>query len=154
LANALTNAVATELSLGTLDAARLHLRELAALTPGLGDPGMDVSVEHCAGDLALADGDPAAAARHYQAGAEIAHKAGLGMEVVLPSKLGEAQLARGNKAAALKATTKAAAMHRAQSFTKPDRWTSQEIWWRHAQALSASNKAKHAQEALERAYGF
>src|SRR5260370_32270446 len=45
-------------------------------------------------------------------------------------------------------------MHRAQSFAKPDRWTSQEIWWRHAQALSASNKGGQAHEALERAYGF
>ena len=45
-------------------------------------------------------------------------------------------------------------MHRALSFPKPDRWTSQEIWWRHAQALSASNKGRQAHEALERAYGF
>src|SRR5207244_139512 len=123
LANALTNAVATELSLGTLDAARLHSGELAELARSLGDPGMDVSVEHNAGDLALAEGDPAAAARHYQSGTEIAHKAGLGMETVLLSKLGEAQLARGKKAAALKSTAKAAALHRARSFAKPDRWT-------------------------------
>src|SRR5207249_3392051 len=85
-----------------------------------------------------------------QSGAEIAHKAGLRFETVLLSKLGEAQLARGKQAAALKATAKAAAMHRAQSFAKPDRWASQEIWWRHAQVLSASNKEKQAHEALGR----
>src|SRR5207248_9940489 len=54
----------------------------------------------------------------------------------------------------LKATAKAAAMHRAQSFAKPDCWASQEIWWRHARALSANNKGNQAHEALERAYGF
>ena len=154
LAGALTNAAATELSLGALDAVRMHLGEVAALTSNLGDPGVNVSVEHYGGDLALAEGDPAAAARHYQAATRIAHQAGLGFETVLLSKLGAAQLARGKQAAALKATTKATAMHRAHSFAKPDRWTSQEIWWRHAQALSASNKEKLAHEALERAYGF
>src|SRR5205085_11246763 len=100
------------------------------------------------------EGDAAAAARHYQAGAQIAHEAVLGMETVLLSKLGEAQLACGKKTAALKATAKATAVHRARSFAKPDRWTSQEIWWRHAQALSAGKKGGQAHEALERAYGF
>jgi hypothetical protein len=78
----------------------------------------------------------------------------LGFESVLLSKLGQAQLARGKHAAALVATTKATAVHRARSFAKPDRWSSQEIWWRHAQALSASNKGREAHQALARAYGF
>jgi tetratricopeptide (TPR) repeat protein len=154
LASALPSAVATEISLGALDAARLHLRELAALAPSLGDPSMSASVEHNRGDLALAEGDPAAAARHYQAATQIAHQAGLGFESVLLSKLGAAQLARGKHVAALAATTKATAVHRARSFARPDRWSSQEIWWRHAQALSASNKSGEAHKALARAYGF
>ena len=154
LAHTLTNVVATETSLGALDAARLHLRELAALAESLGDPGMNVSVEHNAGDLALAEGDPVAASHHYQAATDLAHHAGLGFESVLLSKLGAAQLARGNHAAALTATTKATAVHRARAFVKPDRWTSQEIWWRHARALSASNKSSEARQALARAYGF
>src|SRR5437764_4540063 len=76
------------------------------------------------------------------------------MESVLLSKLGEAKLACGKKTAALKSTAKAIAVHRARSFAKPDRWTSQEIWWRHAQVLSVSSKEKQAHEALARAYGF
>ena len=56
--------------------------------------------------------------------------------------------------AALKATTKATDLHRAQNFAKPDGSPSQEIWWRHAQALNANKKTKEAREALERAYGF
>jgi tetratricopeptide (TPR) repeat protein len=123
LAGALVNAVDTELSLGALDAARLHLRELAALASDVGDPSIDVSVEHYRGDLALAEGDPAAAARHYQAATRIAHRLGLPFESVLLSKLGETQLARGKRAAALTATAKATAVHRARSFAKPDRWT-------------------------------
>src|SRR5215470_6014576 len=121
-ANALVNWVNTELSLGDFEAARRLLRELAPIVASLSDPGMDVSLDHYAGDLALAEGDPAAAARHYQAATEIAHKAELGMESVLLSKLGEAQLARGKKTAALAATAKATAVHRAHSFAKPDRW--------------------------------
>ncbi|HTR57033.1 MAG TPA: GAF domain-containing protein, partial [Casimicrobiaceae bacterium] len=154
LTGALANWVDTELSLGALEAGRAHLREIVPLSAGLGDPGMEVSVEHYGGDLALAEGDPAAAARHYQAAAQIAHKAGLGMESVVLSKLGEAELARDKKSAALQATRRATVSHREHSFAKPDRWTSQEIWWRHAQALSANKKNKQAHEALERAYGF
>src|ERR1700674_639640 len=154
LASALSNAVATEISLAALDAARLHLREFAGLAASLGDPNMSASVEHDAGDLALAEGYPAAAVSHYQGATQIAHQAGLGFESVLVSKLGQAQLARGKHAAALTATTKATAIHRALSFAKPDRWSSQEIWWRHAQALSASNKRGEAHQALARAYGF
>src|SRR5262249_28365227 len=40
------------------------------------------------------------------------------------------------------------------SFAKPDRWTSQEIWWRHARALAAMKKNSQAHDALERAYEF
>src|SRR5262249_3770461 len=150
LANALVNSTNTELCLGALDAARLDLEEVATLVSGLGDPGMNVSVEHYRGDLALAERDPAAVP-HYQAATQIGHKVALGMESVLLSKLGEAQLARGKKAAALAATTKATAMHRRQSFAKPDRWTKQEIWWRHTKALSANGRSRQAHEALERA---
>ena len=154
LANTLTNAFATELRLGDFAAARQHLRDLIALVPGVGDPSMAVSAEHDGGDLALAEGDPAAAARHYRAAIEIAHPAAMGMEPVLHAKLGEAELARGDKAAALAATTRAIAQHRARSFAKPDRWTSQEIWWRHARALAANGRQGEARRALERSYGF
>ena len=154
LANALTNAYATELGLGDLAAARAHLLELVALLPGLGEPGMQVSVEHDGGDLALAEGDPAAAARHYRAAIEIAHRAEMGFETVLHARLGAAELARGDRRAALAATTRATALHRAHSYAKPDRWTSQEIWWQHARALAANGKQSEARRALERSYRF
>ncbi|HUH94736.1 MAG TPA: GAF domain-containing protein [Casimicrobiaceae bacterium] len=154
LAGALTNAIQTELGLRALDAARAHLRELADLASGIDDPSMNVSVDHDAGDLALAQGDPATAVRHYDEAAKLAQKVELGFVSVIFSKLGEAQLACGRKSAALAATAKATEVHRTHSFAKPDRWTSQEIWLRHAKALAANGRGKQAHEALERAYGF
>jgi tetratricopeptide (TPR) repeat protein len=154
LTYALGNLANAETNLGALDDARLTLRELAGLVALLGDPNMDAALGQTRGELALAEGDAAAAVRHFASAAQVAHQAGLGFETVLQTQLGQARLTARDPTAALEATTKATAMHRGQSFARPDAFSSQEIWWRHAQALSANRKTKEARQALGRAYGF
>src|SRR5439155_12370258 len=66
----------------------------------------------------------------------------------------QAYLAAGEPSSALKAASKATQLHRAQGFAKPDSMPSQEIWWRHAQALSANRQSAKANKALEQAYDF
>ncbi len=150
----LGNLLAAELKLGALDAATRVCREFVELASALGDPSMDSALAGYQGDLALAKGDPRAAVRYFQSAVQIARRTGLGVETVFLTQLGHAHLAAGDAAAALKATTKATAKHRDQSFAKPDSLTSQEIWWRHAQALSANRQSAKAREALARAYDF
>jgi GAF domain-containing protein/CheY-like chemotaxis protein/tetratricopeptide (TPR) repeat protein len=152
LAYFLQNLTRTEMALGVLDAARLHLQESADSLPALSDPNSDAAVAHYRGDLALAEGDPACAVGHYKAAIKIAHDAGLGRENVFLTKLAEAHLRNGEPVHALRATTQATAMHRAHSFALPDAFPGQEIWWRHAQALSANRKPKEARKALETAH--
>ncbi len=154
LTYALGNQFSAEIKLGLVDAARARLAEFAALVPALGDANMACSVETGAGDLALALGDPTRAARHYRAAAAMARDAGLGTETSCLALLGRALLAAGEATAALRATTRSTAMHRAQGYAPPDQLSSQELWWRHSQALAANRKTAEARKALERAYDF
>src|SRR6185369_12171700 len=67
--------------------------------------------------------------------------------------LAEAQLAAGSKAAALKSTRRAAALHRKHALIAPAGTTPPAlIWWAHSQALRANGKAAEARAALETAY--
>ncbi|HKE41330.1 MAG TPA: GAF domain-containing protein [Casimicrobiaceae bacterium] len=152
LAYFLQNLTRTEMALGALDAARLHLQESADSLPALSDPNSDAAVAHYRGDLALAEGDPANAVGHYKVAGQIAHEAGLARENVFLTKLGEAYLRNGEPGHALRATAQATSLHRAHSFALPDAFPGQEIWWRHAQALSANRKVKDARKALETAH--
>jgi GAF domain-containing protein len=154
LTYALGNLIDTQIESRELEEARLQLRQFANLVQELGDPIQHQALPGYFGDLALAEGNSAEAAKQYESGAQIAHGyAGLN-EITLLTKLAEANLASGDAATALKATFKATALHRAKGFPKPDSFPSQEIWWRHAQALSAGKRPKEAQQALERAYDF
>ncbi|HTP47404.1 MAG TPA: GAF domain-containing protein, partial [Casimicrobiaceae bacterium] len=152
LAYILQNLTRTEITLGDIDSARLHLRESAETLPAKSDPNSDAGVAQYRGHLALAEGDPGRALDHYKAALQIAHDASLGRENVFLTMLAQAHLLNREPGLALEATTRATAMHRAQSFAIPDAFLGQEIWWRHAQALAANNKGREAEQALERAY--
>jgi len=154
LAYALGGLADAEITLGDLEAARTFLQELTPLIPVLGDPKMDAGLPSMLGSLALADGNPAAAVRYFKSSVQIAHQVGLSSENGFLAQLGQAYLAKGNPAAALQATRKATQLHRLQEFAKPDSLSSQEIWWRHAQALLANGHTGPAREALDRAYDF
>jgi GAF domain-containing protein/CheY-like chemotaxis protein/tetratricopeptide (TPR) repeat protein len=152
-AYSLGNLVDMETRVGALDSARIHLKEFARIAPTLGDPIMDINLPTTMGDLSLAEGDPEAAIRHYRSAVRIAHQTGTG-EVSSLAMLGNAYLADGNPVAALKATSKAADMHRRNAYARQDAFSSQEIWWRHTQALFANKQIKAGRETLVRAYDF
>src|SRR5215472_8232051 len=150
----MSNLLREEMKLGALDAARARLPEVATLIANLGDPNMDSAIAEHEGNLAMADGDYAIAARRYQSALQIAHEARLAIESVYWAMTAQAHMAHGDAAAALRATSQATDLHRAQSFARLDIWPSQEIWWRHAQALTANKKTKEAQQTLERSHKF
>jgi tetratricopeptide (TPR) repeat protein len=155
LAYDLGNLLSVEIPLGELESARLHLQELESLVPDLGDPSMDVAVVQGKADIAFVEGDIKAAIRHHQSAMKIAPKHDRsGREIASLIALGRLHLAQHNSAVALKVTTKATAMHQAQSFPKLDGLTSQAIWWWHAQILNANQKTQAAREAIDRAYDF
>jgi len=148
------NLISNDLELRDVDRARAGLHEYGHLLSDLGDANMECGLARYEGDLALVEGDYATAVRRYQSAVQIANQAGLGAEVICLTLMGQAQLAHGDSAAAVKTTSKATELHRAQGFPSPDGFASQEIWWRHAQALAANRKASEARQALQRAYGF
>ncbi|MGA2491156.1 MAG: GAF domain-containing protein, partial [Anaerolineales bacterium] len=150
----LGNLAEIEIILGDLDAARTHLQEFAGLIHFLGDPRMDSTHDIELANLALAEGDPKKAISHIKSAVQIAHQAGILGENALLAQLGQAYLANGTPVAALKATRKATNMHRRHAFAKPESLTSQEIWWRHTQALLTNGQTRAARAALERAYNF
>jgi tetratricopeptide (TPR) repeat protein len=153
-AYALANLAGVEIVIGEVEPARAHTEEFNQLASDIGDPAMDVNIESGLGDLKFAEGDTKSAIKFYKSALRIARAAKLARENVVLSELGKIYLADKDPVAALKATTKAADLHRAQSFAKPDGFTSQAIWWRHTQALLANKKTKEAREALDRAYEF
>jgi GAF domain-containing protein/DNA-binding response OmpR family regulator/tetratricopeptide (TPR) repeat protein len=146
--------VLVEIKLGEFDSARTHLEEFSELVHSLGDPLMDSFLPELLGDLALVQADPASAVQYFLSSVQINHQADLARENIKLSQLGQAYLANGNHSAALEATTKATDLHRLQAFAKPEVYSSQEIWWWHAQALLANGKTEEARSAMERAYDF
>ncbi len=152
LATAVSNRSEAELRLGLVDAARQSLADFAALVAPLHDPNRECSREMSAGELALAAGDATASVRHCRAAVSIAHEAGLGTESSCQAVLGRALLTSGDAPAALRATTKATALHRAHGYSQVNQ--PQELWWPHVQALTANGKRAEARKALERAYDF
>jgi len=148
------NLISNYLELGDVERARVGLRDYGHLLSDLGDANMDSGLARYEGDLALLEGDYATAIRRYQSAVQIANQAGLGSEVIYLTLMAQAQLAHRDAAASLKTTSKATELHRVQGFPSPDGFASQEIWWRHAQALAANRKAAEARHALHRAYGL
>ncbi|MBL8062028.1 MAG: GAF domain-containing protein [Anaerolineales bacterium] len=154
LANALGNMIDPEIKTGMLDAARAHLEEYAKLAPSIGDQNAFTGLQTVYGDLAFEAGDTKKAIKFYKSAVKMIQEAKLARENVALSEFGKIYLAAKDPVNALKATTKATDLHRAQNFAKPDGYTSQAIWWRHTQALLANKKTKEAREALDKAYEF
>jgi signal transduction histidine kinase/CheY-like chemotaxis protein len=149
---ALATALVEAVEIGDTEWASAQLPAFAELVAEVHDPSLDLALAGTYGVLARASGDFATAAAHFAHGAEIATRVGGSTESRYLTLTGEAELLGGNVAAALAATTKATAMHRAQGYPKPDGFSAQEIWWRHAQALEAAGKRSDAAKAAGRAY--
>ncbi len=152
LANALGNLSAVEVRLGEFAAARLRLQEAEAVTLHLGDPSMTVLIAYWLGELALAEGKPGDAVRNSRAAVRLDRQAGMAGDPSSLALLGRSCLPHGEPAAALRATTRASAMHRAQSFARPGTIPGEDIWWWHAQALLANDSPREAHESLEQAH--
>src|SRR5581483_6804449 len=96
----------------------------------------------------------ATAIRYFEKALELTPPEFTGNAIVGLTSLGQARLAKGDRVAALQATTQASELHRANGFPKLDAVSSQDIWWVHSTALKANHKPKEAREALEMAYRF
>ncbi len=149
---ALGNMSVIQIFLGQYENAQATLQEFEALVSTLGDPSMEMQVQANWADLHFFKGEIQAALRHEKKVIKLIQQYQLGDEVTHFTELGKLYLAGQDPVKALKATAKATSLHRAQGFAKQNSFASQNIWWRHAQALFANHKNKAAQEALNRAY--
>lgn len=150
----LENLFDAELRLGWVDLARQHLAEFTALSPDFGSSRITVSQYMNHGLMALGEGKPADAVQNFKTAAALAQEENAGNLNVVLSYLAHAHLTNNDPIAALDASTQATDLHRQQGYKLPDSFSSQELWWRHTQALLANGKTTEARAALERAYKF
>ena len=144
-----------EMRFHALDQVPAHFAELNTLVGEIGISTSAADLATLRGDWSLLQGETQASIQHYLTAMQNYRNSGLESDIVLLSKLAQAQLAPGgDPAAALEATRTATQLHRDQNFVKPNGCTSQEIWWRHAQALRANQLDEETGAALERAYQF
>ena len=147
----LSNMVHVEIELSALDQARQHTAELSALRQ---DESGLAFTDELSGRIALLEDKYKTAIKHFKRAIRISHAAGLVTEIGAMALLGQAYLVNGNVSDALKATSRAAQMHRELNFPSVDDHPSQNIWWRHMLALRANGKELEAGEALKMAYDF
>ncbi len=141
-----------KIALGELDAVQARWREYEGLIADLGEPLTKAHHDLVASELALARGDPLAAEAVLRGALEWVHS-GLGADVAAGLlALARALLAQGRPGDALEVSERAAAMHRGQGYGRATQGRSQEIWWRHAQALAANGRSEEAWEALRQAH--
>ena len=140
-----------EIEMHDLDHAHQHVAEARSITKS---KTILAFVEELAGRIALLEGKPKGAIRHFKEAIKISHDAEPAREIGELALLGQAYLAQGNLTAALKATSQAVKLHRALGFPLVDDHPSQNIWWRYTLASRANGKKAEAREALGTAYNF
>ncbi|MCB2021996.1 MAG: GAF domain-containing protein, partial [Burkholderiaceae bacterium] len=139
---------------GELDTARAIWPEYEALVTEVNEPLTRAHRAMYASELAYASGDTKAAVRHLKAALTAPATEKAADRRVGLTALARALLADGQAAAALEATEEATRLHRAQGLGRADLGRSQEIWWRHAQALAANDRAEDAWTALQQAHAL
>src|SRR6266487_1742722 len=140
-----------EIEMHDLDHARQHVAEARSITKRKDRLAF---VEELAGRVALLEGNPKVAIKHFKSSIKISHDAEPAREIGDLALLGQAYVAQGNFTAALKATSQAVKMHRAVGFPFIDDHPAQDIWWRHTLILQANGKKAEARDALKMAYNF
>lgn len=105
-------------------------KSLKNSSPIFGDPNQDANLFLQRADLAFANGDIKTAIQYQKSALKIDKEAQTGAEHSSLTELAKMYLAAHDPVAALKATTQATNIHRAQNFAKPDSFASQTIWWR------------------------
>ncbi len=107
------------------------------------------------GRLALLEGNARVALRHYKVALAQSRKHGAASAAMNAlARVGQVHLAVENPRAALTATRRATAMHRAHKLEALEGLDAPLVWWRHSQALQANGRRQSAREALEMAYQF
>ena len=144
----------SEIRVGKVAQARARWPEYEALVNEVGAPGARTLFELNRGALALAEGDAAGAAGVFRAATRLAQAEGDSLEAACLVALARALLATGERAEALRASERAAELHRAKAFARPDVVRGQEIWWWYAQALAANGRDDDAWGALQQAHSL
>ncbi len=148
------NLAEIELAIGGAEAARAVLE---ASAPGPQDRSdLRARTQHAivSGKVALAHGDAAGALRHFQRAHRTAGDQLAVDRLESTHRMGQALLALGRGAEALRHSRRAAALHERQGLGAPDGLDAAALWWNHAQALQANRLRGEADAALERAYRF
>ncbi|HEX8012789.1 MAG TPA: GAF domain-containing protein [Casimicrobiaceae bacterium] len=143
-----------ETAMGHLDAARANLDDaVTMLVETHQDRLFPFLAPLAQGRLAMLEGDAQAALRHYKgAVASLRTVNNDTWEMNALAGLGEAHLAAGNPRAAVAATRRATAMHRAHGLAALEGLEAAQVWWQHSQALQANRQTRDARDALEMAY--
>ena len=144
-----------EFEMGHLVLARAYLNEALTMAEGRRDERNPAFPGLILGRLAWWEGDNASAVRHLAEAAQLLRDADQdGLEMSSLAWLARAQLAAGDKSAALQATKRATTMHKAHDLAEIEAMDSRMLWWEHSQALAANGKKVAARQALATAYRF
>ena len=137
---------------GSLGDARAFTAEAVALTRALRDRRFSAHPSIAAGWVAMREGRPVIAARHFERGAKQGRSLEATTQLQALTEAARAHLAAGHPKLALVLTRRAAAIHRGLEFAPLDSINPAAVWWRHSQALRANGRGKLADAALEQAW--
>ncbi len=156
LAVILGNAAAQACTYRDLDSAQRLMAEYESLLQVYPDPRAGLNLAQLRGSLAMAQGHPAQAVRHFQAVLPHAQaSAGLiSSHITGLANLSEAHLASGQPGLALRQSRDAVALHRAHRLESLDGMEPTYVWWQHHRALAANHRDGEAWATLQQAYTF
>jgi GAF domain-containing protein/CheY-like chemotaxis protein/tetratricopeptide (TPR) repeat protein len=144
-----------ELDSGHLDLSRRYSEECLTLAEASQDRRFRSYRPWSMGYFALETNDYAQAITYLTEAEEILD--GLNervLQINVLASLGRACLSVGNVEAALAATERGTAIHRALGQGSIEGIDPEGLWWQHSQSLTANGKAAAARRALATAYGF
>jgi len=148
----LTALARLDLEGGALAGARAYADEVEALGLARQNPGFRSELARLRGELAMAEGDAAAAAASFRLA--LAHSPSAAQRMADLGLVAWAELGAGRLAAALGASGEAARLHAAQGLAPLENLDLPALWWRRCEALRAAGRTRAAGAALARAYRF
>jgi len=143
-----------KVAVGDMAGARALWPRFDALVEELDEPVTRAARDFCASELALGEGDAAAAVKRLRANLRAVRSDNPAHELYALVPLARALLAHGDPAGALRASSRAARLYRAQHFARADFGRSQDIWWWHSRALAANRRRADAWVALQQAHAL
>jgi len=149
-AYSLINLAPCLLALGDFEAARTVVEQAAGLLDTLKEPRLPACLLGVRADLALAAGQPEAAAGFYATGAAIFGEIGTPDRVSFLAWVGAARLAAGDIPGALAATSDAVAELEANGEATGEFSTAHVWWWRYQALTAAGLPSADAWAALDR----